>query len=509
MPASSIEETIRRLERTLVNEGDFKMRMTIFDRQPGEAKWPEDLPPLSAEAAAWFGTHFVSGEFLGAWRWAPWAAEVYRESLDVPDFRPSLVPVLDGEPVYYLDMQDGSVWSRDDDGDDREVSDDDGGDDSAGDREAQPPRFSPSRFASFTALLESLEADYAARAGSPWRALRVDRSPDPAAQWQPLSDVPDAAALAEAEVGAVLLARSLTGEQHGELWLKLDPARWARSSFYAPVPFDEEYLDDVLAKLRYHLADHNAALTEHRGDEAAAHLRERVATWRALGALELVRGQIRVWSRPDPDALVARFDVALNGVAPSLREALAAPASDEELAEFESYLGASLPPALRALWKLADGQRGAEPLYMGHRFLGVAEARQLIAAKRDEADQKFGEAYWQLGVMSFLARDNGELLCVDALGAYGPIGGITDFDPEWPERRQILFDSVTEWLECFVDGIEAGLYVLEPEQGLYPEGFLATGWHDEVTLLNEVRMNNRYPWERHLQMRRGSTERSM
>lgn len=500
MPASSIEETIRRLERTLVNEGDFKMRMTIFDRQPGEAKWPADLPPLSAEAAAWFGTHFVSAEFLGAWRWAPWAAEVYRESLDVPGFRSSLVPVLDGDPVYYLDMQDGSVWSRSDGGD----SDEDDGD------EARLPRFSPAPFASFTALLESLEAEYAARANSPWRRLRVDRAAEePPTQWLPLDDAPDAATLAEAEMGAVILARSLAGEQHGELWLKLDPSRWARSSFYAPAPFDEEYLDDVLAKLRYHLADHNAALSEHRGDEAATHLQAQVALWRAQGELELMRGQIRVWSRPAPDELIARFDVALARVAPALREALAPPASDEALADLEQYLGAPLPPALRALWKLGDGLRGVEPLYLGHRFLSVAEARQLIATKRDEAEQKFGAAYWEPGVMSFLARANGELLCVDALGAYGPPGGITDFDPEWPERRQILFDSVTEWLECFVDGIEAGLYVLKPEQGLYPEGFLATGWQDEVTLLNEVRMNNRYPWERHLRMRRGSTERSM
>ena len=444
MPASSIEETIRRLERTLVNEGDFKMRMTIFDRRPGEARWPEDLPPLSAEAAAWFGTHFVSGEFPGAWRWAPWAAEVYRESLDAPGFRPSLVPVLDGEPVYYLDMQDGSVWSRSDASDEGDAEHDGAEPDRASDREAQLPRFSPAPFPSFTALLESLEAEYAARAGSPWRALRVDRavdravdrSADPSAQWRPLDESPDAATLAEAEVGTLILARSPASEQHGELWLKLDPARWARSSFYAPVPFDEAYLDDVLAKLRYRFADQNAALTEHRGDEAAAHLQSQVAAWRAQGALELVRGRVRVWSRPAPGELIVRFDVALAEVAPSLHHALAAPACDEALAAFETYLGAPLPPALRALWKLADGQRGVEPLYMGYRFLGVAEARQLIAIKRDEADQRFGAAYWEPGVISFLAKDHGELLCVDALGAYGPIGGITDFDPKWPERRQ-------------------------------------------------------------------------
>jgi cell wall assembly regulator SMI1 len=488
MSARSIEETIRRLERTLINEGDFKLKMAVFDRQPGEAQWPDDLPPLSEEAAVWFGTHFVSGEFLGAWRWAPWAAEVYRESVGVAGFRASLVPVLDGEPVYYLDMQDGSVWSRSED-------------------EAGASSFAPAPFASFSALLDAMEAEYAARAGWPWRKLRVDRAAE--AEWQGLEAPPDRAALEAAEVGAVILARSLADEHpEGALWLKISAECWARSSFLAPAPFDEEYLDDMLAKLRHYLADRGDALGEHAGEEAAAQLAAQVGRWRAEGPVELCRGKIRVWSQPEAGELVRRLGAALQAVAPSVRASLVAPASEAALAELEAELGRALPAGLRALWSLADGQGGEEALYLGFRFIGVARARQVVAAMRERVEKTFGDRYWEAGVLSFLERDNGEHLCVDVAGAYGPAGCVTDFDPEWPERRQILFDSVTEWLECFVDGLEAGLYVPEPELGLYPRGLLETGWCDEVNLLNEVRSNNRYPWERHNKMRFRSTLRS-
>jgi hypothetical protein len=86
-------------------------------------------------------------------------------------------------------------------------------------------------------------------------------------------------------------------------------------------------------------------------------------------------------------------------------------------------------------------------------------------------------------------------------GSMVPPGCVLDFDHNRPSRRKILFDSVTEWLECFVDGLDAGIYVLDEDGRLFPRDFIESGSFAESREHNEVRTNGRYPWELEIPLR--------
>jgi cell wall assembly regulator SMI1 len=489
-----LDETLRRFERTLVREGGSEWREAILGGEAAEVVWPADLPPLTADLKTWFAWRPASdgGALATSWRSASWAAEAYHWYEVDPSFRRSLVPVLRG---YVVDVEDGSLWGR-------ELDMDTGLD-----------RFVREPFANLSEFLASMEAEYAARRRSPCRRFRVDRGDGP--KWTLLEGVPDAALLAQMPIGRALRAVGSSSKRRkgrlalkGQFALKIAPTTWLMTSFH-PSLLEDDYIDDALRMVRYGFAAGGDTLETDLDDEAAA---ERLASlmkgWSANGPVDLRSGVVRVWQQPPMSELLGRLDRELTRVAPHVRRALASPARDADIAVLEAELGASLPADLRALWAFAGGQTTQDALYWGYRLVSVADARSTIAMMLGLAADQFGEAYWHRALVPLLDKGNGDYVCVDVAGAYGPEGCIVDFDHAWPERRQILFDSPTEWLECYVDGLEAGLYVADPDGGIFPHEFLETGSLYEITRHNDIRTNGRYPWERHLRMRPGSTSRS-
>lgn len=61
------------------------------------------------------------------------------------------------------------------------------------------------------------------------------------------------------------------------------------------------------------------------------------------------------------DSFFASYRPWLQGVVPSLADALRGPASDVELGQYEEAVGAELPGELRELWRVHDGESGVEP----------------------------------------------------------------------------------------------------------------------------------------------------
>jgi hypothetical protein len=68
---------------------------------------------------------------------------------------------------------------------------------------------------------------------------------------------------------------------------------------------------------------------------------------------------------------------------------------------------------------------------------------------------------------------------------------VIDFNHEQPDLREVRYDNVHEWLECLVEGIEAGIYEWEDE-AVFPldlDLYLARKHDDMCT-------NGAYPWKR-------------
>jgi cell wall assembly regulator SMI1 len=480
--AQVFEETLRRLERTLIHEGGPAWRKTLLEGEAAQFTWPEDLPPLTPDLKVWFAWRSASddGSAPDSWRSAAWAAAQYRLHSAKPAFRKSLVPVLGQQ---FVDVEDGSVWIHHVDA-------------------SGSDRFDRAPFANLSDLLSSIESDYAARRQSPWRRFRFDRAEG---AWVHLDAVPQVGDLARRPVGAALFAGPAAGRlPRGQLLVKIAHGMWMMTSFRAPVPFVDSCIDLAIELLRYDCAvgnDNDALEADLSDEEIAKDLASMVKRWSARGPVELRSGMIRVWQQPSMSELLARLDRELARVAPGVRSSLAPPALETDVAALEADLRAPIPRDLRALWAFADGQTTNDCLYWGKRLVNVAHARRTISMMLGLAKYQFGAAYWDAGLVPLLDAFTGDFLCVDVNGAYGPEGCIVDFDHAQPERRVVLFGSVTQWLECFVDGLERGVYVVDPGRGIYPRDFLATGSLDEITRHNEVRTNGRYPWERRVALR--------
>jgi hypothetical protein len=113
------------------------------------------------------------------------------------------------------------------------------------------------------------------------------------------------------------------------------------------------------------------------------------------------------------------------------------------------------------------------------------------------ATEQFGDPYWDRALVAFLDLGTGDHVCVDVSGAYGPDGCVVAFAHERPAAREIHYDSITEWLECFVDG----LYVDHGPEGLFARGLLETGSARERWAHDSARTNDRYPWSRAIRLR--------
>ncbi len=475
VPPPDLLALIRTLERELVGEGSpVERQARLAGGAVVEPEWPADLPPLTPELRAWFSWRENDPE--STWRSAAWAVGVYRAQAAEPGAHASRVPVLGH---HLIDVRDGALWRADLDDDGVRVH-------------------APAPEETLPGLLLRMARGLGERRRSPWRRIRLAES---AIALTRITDPPTAEALAAAEIGTVMIA---TIARRTYAWLKHTPSAWVEVQVLSSIAIAELSFDLWLDALREALAtgtDEGKTVYDDAG--AAAALARRVT--RARGQpVDLRLGDAVIWEQPPLEELLARLGPALERVSPVARRALLPPAREAELAALEVQLGAPLPDDVRALWRTFGGQREPASLYGHARLLSPAEAARSGATMRALAVESFdvpgGPGYWEQGLLPLLDRGTGDVWCVDVTGAYGPPGGLWDFDHERPAHRTIHFASVAEWLECFVEGLEEDLYVAE-EGGVHPRGFLASGLRTEVERHDIARTNRRFPWTRALVLR--------
>lgn len=118
-----------------------------------------------------------------------------------------------------------------------------------------------------------------------------------------------------------------------------------------------------------------------------------------------------------------------------------------------------VPPPLRLLYRVADGQVGPSALFDGYRFLTLADARaEKAMMDRLAKDEGWDEAWWSARWHPFASDGMGQLLVVDDEAV---IEFLHDDDP-----RPVLARSVEDYLEDFVTSLETGERVFDAKIGV-------------------------------------------
>jgi cell wall assembly regulator SMI1 len=135
-------------------------------------------------------------------------------------------------------------------------------------------------------------------------------------------------------------------------------------------------------------------------------------------------------------------------------------ASDADLAQLEKQLGKPLPPELRSLLAWHNGQ--------GDGFIGAFEedwlllSAQDIAANKNDLEHDSG-AGWDGDWIPLLANDAGDFLFLDTSQASRPVRHFSLGQTE----HSIAAPSLAAWLRDFVENVERGHYVEDPERGRF------------------------------------------
>lgn len=156
--------------------------------------------------------------------------------------------------------------------------------------------------------------------------------------------------------------------------------------------------------------------------------------------------------------LIERLDQWLRTERPLYYQYLQPPLSDEQLADFESFVGFSLPASFRELYSWKGGQSGVspEPLYDGRAFMQLTELREGLRANNELREMKVfdEEMWWRPHWIPFLTDGGGNFLCFDAEGSFGGRAGqLISFRSENPARN-IEFPDLNAFLSSLLEGFE-------------------------------------------------------
>jgi cell wall assembly regulator SMI1 len=147
---------------------------------------------------------------------------------------------------------------------------------------------------------------------------------------------------------------------------------------------------------------------------------------------------------------------------PELLDELAAPATSTDLERLSTRVGAPLPEAFAELLRWHDGT--AEGNFSGFQFNRQLMRTSAILGTMDMLDELLdagdfdGEWWWRKRWLPFLDNGGGDLVCIDFEGSFGGRPGqIVEF---WHDDadRVLAYPDFDAWLECFVLGLEAGLF---------------------------------------------------
>jgi cell wall assembly regulator SMI1 len=171
-----------------------------------------------------------------------------------------------------------------------------------------------------------------------------------------------------------------------------------------------------------------------------------------------------------------RFKNWLQANAPQLLQDLNPPASEDELQQLATLIGAELPADFLAFYRVHNGQKS--------KLGGLIDAEELLCVSRmiDEwtiwndllkggdfdgstSDPAPGVRadWWNPGWLPLTYDGAGNHCCLDLAPAEG--GSVGQMIRMWHDdaKRTLLADSFAEWIEQYVTGLESGAYVFSED----------------------------------------------
>lgn len=150
---------------------------------------------------------------------------------------------------------------------------------------------------------------------------------------------------------------------------------------------------------------------------------------------------------------IATLEGWLASNAPPLLGLLNPPATPAGIAAFEARLGLALPPEVRSLYLIHDGESDSSDGIFGcWRWLPlevVAEEVELIGSK---------------GIVPLFRSGGGDLYYVKSYEAVAADRRLYERWHEVPEEAEVVADSVEQFIAHFVAELRTGRYVYRPTE---------------------------------------------
>lgn len=181
------------------------------------------------------------------------------------------------------------------------------------------------------------------------------------------------------------------------------------------------------------------------------------------------------------DSLWSAYDAWLETHFPEGARALNPGATEEELGQLESIIGASLPSDYRQWLAIHNGQVPDAPgVLCSDEFLStqrildewqcmmkLAETEVAGFVAQSTPPDCIQAVWWHRLWIPITADGAGNLVCLDlAPGPRGTVGQVIDFDHE-TVHRTVLAARFRDWVSAYVDDVVAGLYVYSDDYGRF------------------------------------------
>jgi cell wall assembly regulator SMI1 len=176
------------------------------------------------------------------------------------------------------------------------------------------------------------------------------------------------------------------------------------------------------------------------------------------------------------EAVWIRIERWLAANAPAIAADFNPPATAEDIAATERFLGVTLPDDVKATYLRHNG--GPAGLFEGWEWVplegvrdewkawkGLLDGGHFDDFTRNTDGQVVSSDWWNCGWIPFTKSGSGDNHCWDlAPGPHGQVGQVIQmFHDE--TIRPVLANSFREWLNRFADALEADEYVFTEEYG--------------------------------------------
>jgi hypothetical protein len=153
------------------------------------------------------------------------------------------------------------------------------------------------------------------------------------------------------------------------------------------------------------------------------------------------------------ETALAKLEAWLARYAPPLRALLNPPATAADIAVFEARTALVVPPDLRRLYAVHDGEAdGSDGIFGCQRWLPLEVAAEEVELIGSE------------GIIPFLRSGGGDLLYVRSHSAAETDLRVYEWWHEMPEEANVIAENLEAWLGDFVTRLESGGYVYRPEE---------------------------------------------